>query len=56
MVYALGTPKRHPKSGFYLFRKCVPEQLRESVGSLRTRDPVLARIRNLEEMARLERA
>jgi hypothetical protein len=44
MVYALGTPKRHPKSGFYLFRKRVPEQLRESVGkreikfSLRTRD------------------
>ena len=62
MVYALGTPKRHPKSGFYLFRKRVPEQLRESVGkreikfSLRTRDPVVARIRNLEEMARLERA
>jgi hypothetical protein len=46
MVTALGTPKRHPKSGFYLFRKRVPEQLRESVGkreikfSLRTRDPV----------------
>lgn len=62
MVTALGTPKRHPKSGFYLFRKRVPEQLRESVGkreikfSLRTRDPVVARIRNLEEMARLERA
>jgi integrase len=61
MVYALGTPKRHPKSGFYLFRRRVPEQLRESVGkreikfSLRTRDPVVARIRNLEEMARLER-
>jgi hypothetical protein len=31
MVTALGTPKRHPKSGFYLFRKRVPEQLRESV-------------------------
>jgi integrase len=62
MVTALGTPKRHPESGIYLFRKRVPERLKESVGkseikfSLRTRDPVVARIRNLEEMARLERA
>jgi integrase len=62
MVHAVGTPKRHPESGIYLFRKRVPQQLRESVGkreikfSLRTRDPVVARIRNLEEMARLERA
>jgi integrase len=62
MVTALGTPKRHPESGIYLFRKRVPEQLKGSVGkseikfSLRTRDPVVARIRNLEETARLERA
>jgi integrase len=62
MVCALGTPKRHPESGIYLFRKRVPERLRLCVGrseikfSLRTRDPVVARIRNLEEMARLERA
>jgi hypothetical protein len=62
MVCALGTPKRHPESGIYLFRKRVPERLKEAVGrseikfSLRTRDPVVARIRNLEEMARLERA
>jgi hypothetical protein len=62
MVCALGTPKRHPESGIYPFRKRVPERLKESVGrseikfSLRTRDPVVARIRNLEEMARLERA
>lgn len=62
MVHALGTPKRHPESGIYLFRKRVPERLRQAVGrreikfSLRTRDPVVARIRNLEEAARLERA
>jgi hypothetical protein len=31
MVTTLGTPKRHPKSGFYLFRKRVPEQLREAL-------------------------
>jgi hypothetical protein len=61
MVQALGTPKRHPESGIYLFRKRVPERLKESVGkseikfSLQTRDPILARIRNLEETARLER-
>ena len=62
MVCALGTPKRHPESGIYLFRKRVPERLKDSVGkseikfSLRTRDPAIARIRNLEETVRLERA
>ncbi|UVO30317.1 DUF6538 domain-containing protein [Bradyrhizobium arachidis] len=62
MVCALGTPKRHPQSGIFLFRKRVPERLRDAVGkseikfSLQTRDPVVARIRNLEETARLERA
>src|SRR5690242_1494044 len=62
MVIALGTPKRHPESGIYWFRKRVPDRLKESIGkseikfSLRTRDPVVARIRNLEEMARIERA
>jgi hypothetical protein len=61
MVCALGTPKRHPESGIYLFRKRVPERLKTAVGKseieflLRTRDPVVARIRNLEETARLER-
>jgi hypothetical protein len=62
MVCALGAPKRHPESRIYLFRKRVPERLKKSVGkseikfSLRTRDPVVARIGNLEEAARLERA
>jgi hypothetical protein len=62
MVTALGTPKRHPESGIYLFRKRVPERLKESVGkseikfSLRTRDPAIARIRHLEELAKIERA
>lgn len=62
MVNALFTPKRHRESGIFLFRKRVPERLKGTVGkneikfSLQTRDPVVARIRNLEEMARLERA
>lgn len=62
MVHALGTPKRHPKSGIFLFRKRVPAHLQAVVGrseikfSLKTRDPVVARITNLEETARIERA
>jgi integrase len=62
MVNASFTPKRHPESGIYLFRKRVPERLKDVVGkseikfSLQTRDPAMARIRNLEELARLERA
>jgi hypothetical protein len=62
MVIALGTPKRHPQSGIYWFRKRVPDRLRKSVGraeikfSLRTRDPQIARLRNLDAMLKLERA
>jgi integrase len=62
MVNASFTPKRHPESGIYLFRKRVPERLKDVVGkseikfSLQTRDPAVARLRNLEELARLERA
>ena len=62
MVNALFTPKRHRESGIYLFRKRVPARLRGVVGrreikfSLQTRDAAVARIRNLEEHARLERA
>jgi integrase len=61
MVCALGTPKRHPESGIYQFRKRVPERLKASVGkseikfSLHTRDPVVARLRNLEAMVLVER-
>ena len=61
MVCALGTPKRHPESGIDQFRKRVPERLRESVGkreikfSLHTRDPDVARLRNLEAMIQFER-
>jgi hypothetical protein len=61
MVNELFTPKRHRESGIFLFRKRVPERLKDVVGkteikfSLQTRDPVVARIRNLEEMARLAR-
>lgn len=62
MVNALFTPKRCPDSGIFQFRKRVPERLKDVVGkreikfSLQTRDPVVARIRNLEELAKIERA
>lgn len=62
MVNALFTPKRHPESGIYLLRRRVPDRFKDVVGrseikfSLRTRDPAVARLRYLEELARLERA
>lgn len=61
MASALGTPKRHPESGVYWFRKRVPQRLRATVGkseikfSLLTRDPNVARLRNLEAMLKVER-
>jgi integrase len=54
--------RRHADSGIFLLRKRVPERLKKIVGkgeiklSLRTRDPVVARIRHLEELAKIERA
>jgi hypothetical protein len=51
----------HPDSGIFLLRKRVPERLKAAVGkreiklSLRTRDPVIARIRHLELLAKIER-
>jgi hypothetical protein len=54
--------RRHPISGIFLLRKRVPERLKETVGkgevklSLGTRDPAIARIRHLEELAKIERA
>ncbi|HEY2755701.1 MAG TPA: DUF6538 domain-containing protein, partial [Pseudolabrys sp.] len=62
MACAFGTPKRHPESGIYWFRKRVPDRLKAIVGkseikfSLRTRDPDVARLRNLEAMVEIERA
>jgi integrase len=62
MVCALGTPRRHRESGIYWFRKRVPDRLKAKVGkseikfSLRTRDPDIARLRNLEAMVEIERA
>ena len=62
MVNALFTPKRRPESGIFLFRRRVPDRFKDLVGrseikfSLQTRDPALARLRYLEELARLERA
>ncbi|WP_334356971.1 MULTISPECIES: DUF6538 domain-containing protein [unclassified Bradyrhizobium] len=58
---SLGTPKRHPESGIFWFRKRVPDRLREVVGkseikhSLRTRDLGIARIRYLEAALQIER-
>lgn len=54
--------RRHPDSGIFLLRKRVPERLKHIVGkgeiklSLGTTDRRVARIRCLEELARLERA
>ena len=62
MVCAIGTPRRHPESGIYWFRKRVPERLRARVGrreikfSLGTRDPAIARLKNLEAILEVERA
>jgi hypothetical protein len=61
MVYALGTPKRHPESGICWFRKRVPDRLKNSAGkteikfSLRTRDPIVVRMRNLQAIVEIER-
>jgi hypothetical protein len=53
--------RRHPDSGIFLLTKRVPERLKLIVGkreikiSLRTCDRALARIRCLEELAKIER-
>lgn len=53
--------RRHRDSGIFQLRKRVPKWLRRTIGkreikiSLRTRDPVVARIRHLELLARIER-
>jgi uncharacterized protein DUF6538 len=54
--------RRHPDSGIFLLRKRVPERLKHIVGkreiklSLGTTDRKVARIRCLEELAKIERA
>ncbi|HET6888797.1 MAG TPA: DUF6538 domain-containing protein, partial [Candidatus Udaeobacter sp.] len=59
---SLGTPKRHPESGIFWFRKRVPDRLKDLVGksevkhSLRTRDLAIARIRALEIALKIERS
>ena len=58
---SLGTPKRHPESGIFWFRKRVPDRLKSLVGksevklSLRTRDLGIARIKYLETSLQIER-
>lgn len=53
--------RRHPDSGIFQLRKRVPKWLRRTIGkreikiSLQTRDPMVARIRHLELLARIER-
>lgn len=54
--------RRHPDSGVFLLRKRVPARLKQFVGkgeiklSLGTTDRKVARIRCLEELAKIERA
>ncbi|MBX9647680.1 MAG: site-specific integrase [Xanthobacteraceae bacterium] len=49
MTLSMASPQKHPESGFYWFRKRVPEDLRAIIGkreerfSLQTRDPVEAK-------------
>lgn len=51
MALRLAQPWKHPNSGFYWFRRAVPQDLRALVGrreelrTLGTRDPAEARVR-----------
>lgn len=60
MVLQMARPVRHPKTGIYLFRKRVPDALREIVGkteekiSLGTRDAAEARILHSRVAAEVE--
>jgi hypothetical protein len=59
---APSAPQCRPESGIYWFRKRVPDRLKAKVGkreikfSLCTRDPDVARLRNLQAMMGIERA
>lgn len=60
MVLAMSRPSRHPKTGIFWLRKRVPSDLVARVGraieyfSLQTREPVEAKQRHAEAVARLE--
>lgn len=60
MVLAMSRPSRHPKTGIFWLRKRVPSDLVGRVGraieyfSLQTREPVEAKQRHAEAVARLE--
>jgi hypothetical protein len=60
MALAMARPWKHPKTGIYWFRKRVPDELRARLGkteekqSLGTRDPVEAKIKQLEVLAAVE--
>ncbi|KRE14560.1 hypothetical protein ASE66_14465 [Bosea sp. Root483D1] len=52
---------KHPKTGIYWFRKCVPDELRILLGkteekqSFGTRDPAEAKIKQLEVLVAVEK-
>ncbi|GJE55812.1 DUF6538 domain-containing protein [Methylobacterium thuringiense] len=60
MVLAMSRPSRHPKTGIFWLRKRVPSDLVARVGraieyfSLQTREPLEAKQRHSEAIARLE--
>ena len=60
MVLAMSRPSRHPKTGIFWVRKRVPSDLVARVGrsveyfSLRMHEPIEAKQRHAEAMARLE--
>ncbi|WP_246687911.1 DUF6538 domain-containing protein [Methylobacterium sp. WL93] len=60
MVLAMSRPSRHPKTGIFWLRKRVPSDLVVRVGraieyfSLQTREPIEAKQRHAEAIARLE--
>lgn len=60
MVLRMTRPAAHPTTGIYLFRKRVPDALRKLVGkreekiSLKTRDPVEAKIAHAKVSAEVE--
>ncbi|WP_342165074.1 DUF6538 domain-containing protein [Methylobacterium sp. SD21] len=60
MVLSMARPQLHPRSGVYWLRKRVPADLvaligrREITLSLQTKDPVEARTRYVQELAKLE--
>lgn len=60
MVLSIAHPWKHPDTGYYWFRKRIPDDLRAIVGkreerfSLRTREPSEAKRLHAQELAEIE--